>query len=119
MVNSSPVWAAVDGKWFMYRDVKGNMMISKEASCAKGPAHGFIYNTLATADGVVAPTALPSNKWLSNAYASLEAQYASAKRHRPGRIWARVPNMRITAVHGLDDGDPSMAVALRQLAALA
>jgi len=25
VVNSSPVWAAVDGKWFMYRDVRGNM----------------------------------------------------------------------------------------------
>jgi hypothetical protein len=119
VVNSSPVWAAVDGKWFMYRDVKGDMMISKEASCAEGHAHGFIYNTLVTTDGIVAPNALPSNKWLSHAYASLEAQYASAECHSPGSIWARVLNMRITAVHGLDDGDPSMAMALRQLAALA
>jgi hypothetical protein len=32
--------------------------------------------------------------------------------------WVDVPEMRITAVHGLDDGHPAMAVALRQLTAL-
>jgi hypothetical protein len=34
-------------------------------------------------------------------------------------VWACVPEMRITAVHGLDDGEPAMAAALRQLVALA
>jgi hypothetical protein len=34
-------------------------------------------------------------------------------------IWALVPNMRITAVHGLDDDDPTMAEALGKIAAAA
>jgi len=34
-------------------------------------------------------------------------------------VCVRVPEMRITAVHGLDDGESAMAAALRQLAALA
>jgi hypothetical protein len=32
--------------------------------------------------------------------------------------WTRVPDMRFTAVHGLDDDDPAMAEALGKLAAL-
>jgi hypothetical protein len=32
--------------------------------------------------------------------------------------WALVPEMRITAVHGMDDDDPAMAEALAKLAAL-
>jgi len=119
VVNSSPVWAAVGGKWFMYRDVNNIMTISNEAHCAEGRAEGIMHNTLVTADDAIAPTDLPSDKWLSIMYATLEAQYASAERYRPGDPWVRVPNMHITTVHGLDDGDPSMAAALRQLAALA
>jgi hypothetical protein len=57
---------------------------------------------------------------VSSDLATLESQYPSAERRssRPGDVWVRVPDMRITAVHGLDD-DPTMAAALRQLAALA
>jgi hypothetical protein len=119
VVNSSPVWAAVGGKWFMYRDVNNIMTISNEAHCAEGRAEGIMHNTLVTADGAIAPTNLPSDKWLSNMYATLEAQYASAEDLSPGDPWVRVPNVHISTVHGLDDGDPSMAAALRQLAALA
>jgi hypothetical protein len=54
VVNRSPVWAAVGGESFMFRDEDDS-------------------------------------------------------------VWARVPDMRITAVHGLDDDDPAMAAALRQL----
>jgi hypothetical protein len=46
-------------------------------------------------------------------------KYASAERLTPGSPWAKVPSMRIAAVHGLDDDDPAMAAALRQLSALA
>jgi hypothetical protein len=31
-------------------------------------------------------------------------------------VW--VPDMRVTAVHGLDDAEPAMAAALRHLAAV-
>jgi hypothetical protein len=33
-------------------------------------------------------------------------------------LWALVPEMCITAVHGLDDDHPEMAAALAKLAAL-
>jgi hypothetical protein len=33
--------------------------------------------------------------------------------------WVRVPGMRVTVVHGLNDGDPAMTMALCKLAALA
>jgi hypothetical protein len=36
-----------------------------------------------------------------------------------GGAWVEVPDMRVTAVHGLDDAEPAMAAALRQLAAIA
>jgi hypothetical protein len=119
VVNSSPVWAAVGGKWFMYRNANNRMMISNEVHCAEGRDEGIMYNTLVIADGAVAPTDLPSDKWLSTMGATLEVQHASAERFRPGEPWVRVPNVHITMVHGLDDGDPSMAAALRHLAALA
>jgi hypothetical protein len=61
---------------------------------------------------------LPSDKWLSRSSVTLELKYASAERLTPGSPWAKVPSMRIAAVHGLDDDDPAMAAALRQLAAL-
>jgi hypothetical protein len=74
-----------------------------------------MYNREATAD-VVAPTELPSDKWVSNASATLATQYASAERipNTYGEmVWAPVPDMRITAVHGLDDDDPAMAERAR------
>jgi hypothetical protein len=120
VVKGSPVWAAEGGEWFMYRDVDNTMTISDETDCALGMDMGMgsdmcISNTEATAD-VVAPTELPSDKWVSIPYATLETQYASAERFQ--MAWARVPEMRITAVHGLDDDDPAMAEALAKLAAL-
>jgi hypothetical protein len=71
-----------------------------------------------------APTELPSDKWLSTAYATLATQYASATRISAasnGEMtgWVSVPEMRITPVHGLDDDDPAMAEALAKLAAAA
>jgi len=66
---------------------------------------------------------LPSDKWVSCFRTTLASHYASARRlgdTPTGRsVWAYVPEMRMTTVHGLDDGDPAMAAALRQLAALA
>ena len=67
---------------------------------------------------VVAPTEIPSDEWLSDEISTLASQYAPAERAVPGSEWAKVPSMRIAAVHGLDDDDPTMAAALRQLSAL-
>jgi hypothetical protein len=120
VVCGSPVWAEEGGEWFMYRGVNDKMMISIESDCAEGRAVGCMYNTEETAD-VVAPTELLSDKCVSGASATLAPQYASAERivqTCPGG-WVSVPEMRITAVHGLDDDDPAMAEALGKLAALA
>jgi hypothetical protein len=119
VVNGSPVWAAVDGERFMYRN--SGMMVGDESDCAEGSDFGFMYNAETTAD-IAAPTELPSDKWVSNPSAPLASHYASARRlEEPSgpSVWAFVPEMRITAVHGLDNGEPAMAAALRQLAALA
>jgi len=121
VVNGAPVWAAEGGKWFMYRDGEGKMWISTDANCAAGKAGGLIYNT-STADEpgrpeVRAPTQLPSKTWMSNKYATLGPQLTTALATTDKR-WVEVPGMRINAVHGLDDAEPAMAAALRQLAAL-
>jgi hypothetical protein len=120
VINGSPVWAAEGGKWFMYRGVDNTMMISLESHCAEGSNMGCMYNTEETAD-VVAPTELPSDKWVSSGFGTLATQYASAE-HLPeasGEMtWAPIPEMRITAVHGLNNDDPAMAEALGKLAAL-
>jgi len=122
VVNGSPVWAAVDGERFMYRGGKQQMTISDESDCAEGSASGVMYNAEKTVD-VAAPTELPSDKWASSPPTTLPLQYASADRLESATTarspWVLVPEMRITAVHGLDDGEPAMAAALRQLAALA
>jgi hypothetical protein len=126
VVNGSPVWAAVDGESFMYRDSTRRMMVGVESCCAEGTDFGFMYNEKCTAD-VAAPTALPSDQWVSFPSATLASHYASARalEDTPTTLpddtspWVCVPEMRITAVHGLDDGEPAMAAALRQLAALA
>jgi hypothetical protein len=103
--------------WFMYRNVDGCMMIG-DAEDADGELFYFesLYNRTQPAGGV-APTDLPSGEWLSDEFATLESQYASAERDCPGSEWVRVPAVRITAVYGMDDDDPTMAAALRQLAA--
>jgi hypothetical protein len=116
VVNGSPVWAAVGGKSFVHRDVDGRMSISDPA---EGCGTGYILNMKAS-PVAVAPTELPSDEWVSCEEATLESQYASAARVEDADgdlYWAHVPDMRITAVHGLDDDDLAMAAALRQLAA--
>ena len=119
VVNGRPVWAATGGKWFMYHTSTNRTKISTEAGCTGGCDLSMcIYNVQVIADGAGAPTDLPSDKWLSLPSATLEAQYPSSRRiNRNG--WIFVPELRIAAVHGLDDGDPTMAAALRQLTALA
>jgi hypothetical protein len=89
-----------------------------ESHCADDSMTGVMGNTEVTTR-VVSPTELASDKWVSNRSTTLEAQYAAAEQRSPGSPWARVPFVRITAVHGLNDDDPAMAAALRQLAALA
>ena len=114
VVNGQPVWAAVGGIYFMYRDTRGLMMIGNAEDCAEGNTMCFIYNRKHRSCGV-APIDLPSGKWLSSKGATLKSQYASEERVWPGQEWVRVPAIRITAVHGLDDYDPTMAAALQQL----
>jgi hypothetical protein len=118
VVNGSPVWAAEGRELFMYRDVNYPMMISDEADCAESSDSCHVYNTQVTATAT-APTALPSDRWVSNARATLPSMYTSADRLSPGSPWVRVPDMRITVVHGLHDDNATMTAALRQLAALA
>jgi hypothetical protein len=80
-----------------------------------------MYNTQVTATAT-APTALPSDKWVSSDRATLPSMYTSADRWTPGRTWVtwvRVSSMRITVMHGLNDDDATMTAALRQLAVLA
>jgi len=119
VVNGAPVWAAEGGEWewFMYRAGDGAMWIGLEANCAAGKAYGAINNTVRSPD-VLAPTQLPSDKWRSFKSATLGPQFASAPHIGTGAAWVEVPDMRVTAVHGLDDAEPTMAAALRQLAAL-
>jgi len=116
VVNGSPVWAVEGGKNFMYRVGDGTMMIGTEAACAVGRLRGSIHNTVHSPD-VVAPTQLPSNKWRSSKLATLGPQFAAAGGTDENR-WVDVPDMRVTAVHGLDDDEPAKAAALRQVAAL-
>jgi len=115
--NGAPVWAAESGGWFMYRAGDGTMYIGGEANCAAGKASGAIYNTVQSPD-VLAPTQLLSKKWKSNKTVTLGPQYTSAG-GTDENPWVEVPDMRVTVVHGLDDAEPAMAAALRQLAALA
>jgi hypothetical protein len=56
---------------------------------------------------------------VSAAFVTLEPEYAAAERLFSGSSCAWVPSIRITVVHGLRDGDPTMMAALRQLVALA
>jgi hypothetical protein len=125
IVNGSPVWAAVgsDGvKLSMHRSTIGTMVVSLEADCTEGNMKGFLQNMVKAA-AAVAPTELRSLQWVSSRVVTLASQFASAP-PAPGSVppaprhWVMVPEMRIAAVHGLDDDDPAMAAALRQLAAL-
>jgi hypothetical protein len=119
IVNGSPVWAAVGGELFMYRDTFGKMMVSNESDCVEGGTMGYVESDFLQNDVIVAPTDLPSDGWVSVPYATLELQYASAVHcDSPYDVWVYVPDMRITMVHGLEDGDPIMTTALCKLAAL-
>ena len=121
VVRGAPVWAAADGVWLMYRAGNGTMTISDEANYTAGRGAGVMYNTVESPD-VMAPTQLPSNQWKSNKHTTRGPQYTSAPKHTSNTghqpVWSAVPEMRVTAVHGLDDAEPAMAAALRHLAAL-
>ena len=116
VVNGAPVWAAEDGTWFMYRSRTGTTQIGGEANCAAGNSRGVMYNGFRNPD-VLAPTKLPTNAWRSGSYATLGPQYTSAG-GADDKPWVGIPDMSVTAVHGLDNAEPAMAAALRQLAAL-
>ena len=117
VVNGAPVWVAEDGKHFIYRARNGTMQIGDEWKCTAGRAAGWIYHRVKHED-VMAPTQLLSNKWKSNQHATLGPQFTSAIGTDESQPWVPVPDMHVTAVHGLDDAEPAMATALRQLAAL-
>ena len=116
VVNGIPVWAAENGAFFMYRANDGRMWISSKANCAAGEAQGIISNT-ATSLEIFAPCQLPTTTWRSRTSAMLNPQHTSAGEVDANR-WVWVPGVRVRAVHGLDDGHPAMAAALRRIAAL-
>jgi hypothetical protein len=120
VVNGWPVWAAVGGKWFMFRSTNDETCITDDSTCATTWPYRThsIFHATPNAAGV-APTELPSNGWLGKASAALPSQYASARPHSNKSVCKIVPNMRIKAVHGLGNDDPAMAEALVKLAALA
>jgi len=120
MVSDVPVWAAENGKYFLYVDKIGDFSISGDA-----PAGGIDFSdeeikiwhmTAADMEGEWAPNMLSPTKWRSDDAATLEVQYVAAQIENPENPFVAVPNMRVTAVHGLPDDDPAMAAALRQLA---
>ena len=125
VVNETPVWAAesANSGQRMYRANDGQMFVDHESDCAQGNPGDWIRN-IAQNQGALTPTQLPLDKWASSQSATLGAQFSSAPRTSVvdgtmfGSQFIYVPSMRVTAVHGLDDGHPAMAAALRQLAAL-
>ena len=116
VVNGAPAWAAENAGEFMYRANNRQMWIGDDANCLEGKAWGWVRNT-ARHPEVLAPTQLPLGKWQSHKDATLGPQFTSAG-GTDDKPWVKVPSMRVTAVHGLDDGHPAMAAALLQLAAL-
>ena len=117
MVNGSPVWAAVGGEMFVYRDIRWLHAYWRRGSRCRGHCWSHI-NVPSNEGAVIAPTKL-SSTWVCNVYATLDLQYTSARRLVPNASWVDIPEMRITVVHGLDDDNPTMAAAHKQLAALA
>jgi len=115
VVNGAPVWAAENGECFMYRDGSGEMVISR----AKIFAQGSSLLAQGSSRSLTALTQLPSNQWMISRFAKLEPRlYTSARCREYPWVWVDVPDMHLTAVHGLDDAEPAMAATLRQLAAL-
>jgi len=128
VINGASVWAAEEMEGarypFMYRAGDGRMWIGNEANCAAGVAFGAIYNTVESPD-VQTPTQLLWNKWECCNVSTMGPQFTSAPQNdsadgvrRRNPFWVDAPDMRVAAVHGLDDAEPAMAAALRQLAAL-
>ena len=139
----SPVWAA-DGENFMFRGhieddqyhFYGPMppgyatcFGDLEERCHKRPhvytntvdkPFGDICNVMQLGD-VFAPTEVSPTSWCSYSDVTLTSKIQSAT---PAfdepyvHHWLRVPEMRITVVHGLNDDSPAVAAALLQLAAL-
>jgi hypothetical protein len=120
VMHGSPVWAAEGGTYFMYRGTDDFMSIGNASECVEGSTTASIINNTMDEDAVVAPTELPMDQWVSASESTLELQYAAAERvnSEDEGPWVCVPAVRLTAVHGLDNSDPTMAAALRQLAAL-
>jgi hypothetical protein len=124
MVNGSPVWAASSEirDFFMFNGVDkayaSGIGIGNKSHCDEGGDNCFIYNATQIGNTGAAPTDLPLDQWFSGASVTLAPEYASAERPFPTSTWVHAP-MRITVVHGLVDGDLTMAAALRQLATLA
>jgi hypothetical protein len=89
--------------------------IGDEGSCAVGKKQGWLYNTRNDSTRKIsAPTLLPSDEWVS----ALVPQYNAAN----GSVefpWVRVPSLLVNPMNALNDRNPAMAAALRQLAALA
>jgi hypothetical protein len=130
VVNDLPVWEDMSGELSMFRELEGDSWICRDSGMAMVNHHGGYMCSHADGYGTytgppdVAPTEVASDLWWSVAAATLVPQFESAEDATVRDVlsddrWVRVPDMRITTVYGLDNGDPTMAAALRQLAALA
>jgi hypothetical protein len=126
VVNDSPVWEDVSGELCMFRDRDGDSWICRDSGMVNDRDHHGAY-ICSHADGctravIVAPTEVASYMWFSVAAATLGPHFEASEFIRDDLVddgWAQIPETRITTVYGLDNGDPTMAAALRQLAALA
>ena len=101
----------------MFRTDGGSLMIGPEDALLGGVTKGCIKSE--PCSHVVAATEVPDEFWLSNAGGTLQSQYENAElvpNNVGEMVWARVPSMRVTPIHGLSDDDPTMAMALRHLA---
>jgi hypothetical protein len=120
VVNESPVWAAVGGKWFMYRNITRTMHIGEESDSIEGCTLGCLFNR---SNKYLSPTDLPWRAWLSTDISTQESLYESAERlaerECPGCPLAIVPDLRVNVVHRPDDNDPALVAALRLLAEFA
>jgi len=116
VVNDMPVWASEDGDAFMFRANDGSLWIGNDQACAEGEEWGWMQNCAHNPESL-APTQLRMDEWQSDVESTLGPQFTSAG-GTDEDPWVWVPDMRVAAVHWLDDGHPSMAAALRQLAAL-
>jgi len=128
VVNDSPVWEDVSGELSMEYDLDSNSWNCTDSDMVSEINHNGYYiwsHDIMVEAVIVAPTDVASDMWLSVAAATLVPQFESAERlphvddEGNEAELARIPDMRITTVYWLDKGDPTMAAALQQLAALA